>query len=188
MATCNIDSESTNVQAQKNDVPKTPHDTLYDDVELDNYISDEIINIHISSSWYDNVIDFYNTYGELLKQHTELQDDLKKTVEYIEGVKVPYNYEYARLIFQDIMSDLLGECEDIGFMMSSFPNEIRYHREMVLAHESDNLTKSSTDYLQSILELYAHRIDVLKEDHDHRKKHGQSVLEDSKLIERPCGF
>lgn len=188
MATCDINNETPAIQTIV-DVQPNPRSTIYDDEQLDGLITGEIQPERLlTQDWYDNIIDFCNQYGELLLQYGELHESLSNTVVFIDDLKVPFCFEYARLVFKEIMGDLLKECDDIGIMMSSYHREIRHHEGMMLEYGSERLSTSSIDYLKSILEFYAHRLDVLKEDFEHRKQNGLAVLEESKQVDKPCGF
>lgn len=189
MTTCNLDVQTSSLNTPEDN--KNTRSIFDDDDILDQYIDDEINEMkerYAPSSWYNNVIDFWHQYNILSDKHRDLHEEILNTIIYVENLKVPFCYECSRLAFGKAVSEMLQECDDIGFMMSSYPNEIRYHQDMVIEHGSEELSASSVAMLQSILEFHAHRIDTLKEDFEGCMKEGENVLNDSKLIERPCGF
>lgn len=185
MNSCNTDTET--MQASQ-ETARAPRVNMFTDDEVDNYVTGELKQNVVSRTWYNTVIDFCDQYKELVKRHAVTADNITATINFVQELKVPFCYESQRLAFQQVIVELKEESDDIFMMMSSYLSEIKYHEDMLTAHGDDKLADSSMAFLQSMIEFYAHRIDVLKEDFEHNKRLGEGVLEESKQIDRPCGF
>ena len=143
---------------------------------------------HDFLSWYDDVVDMCVQLDTLLTKRNILGMDLKSTCDFLENLKVPYCYEFVRLAYARGFSELMDDFHFLSFDMDAFADRVEFHESMLKTHGDKDTSDWSSNNLQSFIELYATRLDMLEDEIKIRKADGKDLLSQSQQISRPCGY
>lgn len=148
--------------------------------------NDDTIN-SIITTWRNVYEDYLERYYKIVDEMCETYKDLLNTSEYISYLKVPFCWEYARVRFANEIYELLEEFQCIDRQISTFLNEMDLHRNISIKKADIKLSNSFIEYLDNVLDLYAHKSSCIKDDLVHLKKQGQEAFINSQQMSSTCG-
>lgn len=185
MSLCNM---NTDASSQGDTVLSRVASFNAEDFESEEDTIKDVEHRHDFLSWYDDVVDMCVHLDTLMTKRNELGTDLKNTFNFVENLKVPHCYEYARLAFARGFSELMDDFEFLSFDMDAFADRVEFHESMLKMHGDKDTSDWSSKSLQAFIELYATRLEMIEDEIKIRKADGQDMLTHSQQISRPCGF
>lgn len=159
---------------------------MYNLLHQENAINNDNVKV-ILATWKTSCENYIERYKVIVDEMCETYNDLLNTSEYVANLKLPFCWEYIRLIFGNELHQLLGEFQDFDKEISTFENEMDIHRNLSIRRGDIKLSDSSLDYLDSVLDYYAHKSSCIKNDLAYLKKRGQEAFIDSQQICINCG-
>lgn len=167
------------------------------DNSLDGVVSDnefvamdpkEIQRQDIIWAWQDTTFDLYDRYNFIVTNMTKLHQEFVDAKKYIDELKVPHCWEMTRLLYSKVVAELFAEFLSIDYQISSFPEEVEFHKKMVIQRADKGLSESSITYLENLLGFYADRTSTIDEQFAHAKKTGLNHVAESQIIINTCGY
>lgn len=147
----------------------------------------EVDRQDIMWSWQDTSFDFIDRYNKIVNNMTKLFTDLKDTLNYVQDLKVPFCWEYAKLAYSQRFEELAIELQGIDVEIASFPRDLEFHRSVSIERADKGLSESSVNFLENLLGYYADRVTSVTEDLEHTKKIGMNAVIASQQIYTNCG-
>lgn len=141
----------------------------------------------IISSWESTSQDYTERYNKIIDEMCETYSNLIHILQHTTNVKVPFCWEHVRLSFANELHILLEEFSGLDTQISSFVNEMHLHMNMSVDRADSKLSQSAMDYLDSVLDYYAHKSSCIKDDLDTLKKKGTEMFVSSQQISSNCG-
>ncbi len=145
-------------------------------------------NAEVFNDWCDTV---KSNLDRFIAIHNELEDvkkDVKEALSFAQELTVPYNYEYARIMYIDGFNHLLEECLILENSVDKIPNDIEYQCMTAFEIGSHERKKQCINYLDDMMLFYDTCVSAMRDILNSKKKHGTEMYENSKLIARPCGY
>lgn len=148
----------------------------------------EIQRQDIIWAWQDTTFDLYDRYNFIVTNMIKLHQEFVDAKKYIDELKVPHCWEMTRLSYSKVVAELFAEFLSIDYQISSFPEEVEFHKKMVIQRADKGLSESSITYLENLLGFYADRTTMVEEQLAHAKKTGLNCVAESKIIINTCGY
>lgn len=182
--------------------PRTPRQTEYvgdnsdglDNIEYnDDGMSQtqmtptEIVQQDILWSWQENTIDLYDRYNFIVDNMTRIHQDLYATKKYVAELKVPHNWEYARLTYAKTFDELSAEFLNTDIQLTTFPSELEFHMKLAIQRADKSMSDKSIEFLENLLAFYADRMSWMDDELKRLKKNGEQCVVASQQIYTACG-
>lgn len=139
-------------------------------------------------SWQETEFDLYDRYNLIVTKMITLHQDFVSARKYVDDMKVPHCWEPTRLIYSKKIDELFTEFRSIDYQISSFPEEVEFHKNMVIQRADKGLSESSITYLENLLAFYADRTTTIEEHFADTKTTGLNYWAESQLIINTCGY
>jgi hypothetical protein len=139
-------------------------------------------------AWQDTTFDLYDRYNLIVAKMIELHKEFVDARKYIDELTVPHCWEVTRLSYSKMISELFAEFCSIDYQISSFPEEVDFHKNMVIHRADKGLSESSITFLENLLGFYADRTTTIEEQFTDAKKTGLKYEAESKIINNTCGY
>jgi hypothetical protein len=140
----------------------------------------------LSCKWYDIALEMLSKYNVLCEKRNKIVKDVSDTATYIQSLKVPFCYEYTKLVFQQMFNDLQMEMDEISQQMDSFPTEVNQNRQIVSERGCHKLSDAAAEYLENIVGYYADRLQSVREDYDKFRNRGLDAIAMSQQVDKGC--
>jgi hypothetical protein len=139
-------------------------------------------------AWQETTFDLYDRYNFIVTKMISLHQEFVDAKKYVDELKVPHCWEITRLSYSKTITELFAEFRSIDYEISSFPDEVVFHKNMVIHRADKGLSESSITFLENLLGYYADRTTTIEEEFTHAKKTGLKYEAESKIINNTCGY
>jgi hypothetical protein len=140
------------------------------------------VNTQAENSHIDMMDDYCERYFEASENYENMYSRLYECIEFLNNIKVPYCYEYAKMGYKDAFEKLKIELDNLGESMCNFPNTIQ--NVCISAFEdTDHYNKKRyTDYLDSVLSYFHASVEHFSREIEHNAKSGMELYQQSQLV------
>lgn len=139
-------------------------------------------------AWQDTTFDLYDRYNFIVTKMTTLHKEFVDAQKFIDELKVPYCWEMTRLSYSNVVAEMFADLRSIDYQIATFPQEVEFHKSMVIQRADKGLSESSITFLENLLGYYADRTTTIEEQFAHAKKTGLNYVAESQVINNTCGY